>query len=210
MDLLDALQWRQACKAMNGAKVPQQKIETILETIRLAPTSSGLQPFEIYVVSNPAVKKSIRQVAFNQSVVADCSHLLVFAAWDTYTEARIHSFFDLINRVRGTEDPGDASYREYLLASYPKQSAAYNHNHAAKQVYIALGHAVVAAAIEGVDATPMEGFDPVALDTLLGFSEKGLRSTVLLALGYRDPQKDTLEGKKKVRKPLADFIQRID
>ncbi|MGB2129311.1 MAG: NAD(P)H-dependent oxidoreductase [Flavicella sp.] len=210
MELLDALQWRRACKAMNGQKVPKQKLENVLEAIRLAPTSSGLQPFEVYVISNMEIKKSIREVAFNQSVVSDCSHLLVFAAWDTYTEARINSFFDLNNAIRGTDDPGDESYRDYLLSTYPNQSVSYNQSHAAKQVYIGLGHAIVAAAIQEVDATPMEGFDPLALDSLLGFTEKGLRSTVLLALGYRDPEKDRLEGLKKVRKAKDSMVRRID
>ena len=85
MELLEKLKWRYAAKAMNGEKVSQEKIDNILEAARLAPTSSGLQPFEIMVITNPEVKQEIRKIAWNQSVVTDCSHLLVFAAWDTYT-----------------------------------------------------------------------------------------------------------------------------
>ena len=85
MELLDKLNWRYATKAMNGQKIPQEKINNIIEAISLAPTSSGLQPFEVYVVTNQEVKDKIKPIAWNQSVVSDCSHLLVFAAWDTYT-----------------------------------------------------------------------------------------------------------------------------
>ena len=83
MELLDKLNWRYATKAMNGEKVPQEKIDAILEAASLAPTSSGLQPFEILVITNPELKEKIKAIAWNQSVVTDCSHLLVFAAWDT-------------------------------------------------------------------------------------------------------------------------------
>ena len=90
MELLDKLQWRYAAKAMNGEKVPQDKIDNIIEAASLAPTSSGLQPFEILVITNQEIKEKIRPVAWDQSVITDCSHLLVFAAWDTYTEDRIN------------------------------------------------------------------------------------------------------------------------
>lgn len=103
MELLEKLKWRYAAKAMNGEKVSQEKIDNILEAARLAPTSSGLQPFEIMVITNPEVKQEIRKIAWNQSVVTDCSHLLVFAAWDTYTAERINKMFDLTNEIRGTK-----------------------------------------------------------------------------------------------------------
>ncbi|WP_445956975.1 nitroreductase family protein, partial [Yeosuana sp.] len=97
MELLDKLNWRYATKAMNGKKVAQDKVDRIIEAARLAPTSSGLQPFEIMVITNQEVKEKIKPVAWNQSVITDCSHLLVFAAWDTYTAERINKMFDLTN-----------------------------------------------------------------------------------------------------------------
>ena len=90
MELLDKLNWRYAAKAMNGEKVAQEKIDNIIEAISLAPTSSGLQPFEVIVIKNQELKEKIKPVAWNQSVITDCSHLLVFAAWDEYTEDRIN------------------------------------------------------------------------------------------------------------------------
>lgn len=209
MELLDKLKWRYAAKAMNGEKVPQEKVDNIIEAISLAPTSSGLQPFEVYVITNQEVKEKIRPIAWNQSVITDCSHLLVFAAWDTYTADRINKQFDLTNEVRGFKNEGWENYRQMLLNSYPQKDAEVNFNHAAKQAYIAFANALVAAAFEEVDATPIEGFSPEALDEILGLKEKGLRSCVILTLGYRQADKDWLVNLKKVRKSKADLITEI-
>ncbi|WP_432410676.1 NAD(P)H-dependent oxidoreductase [Rasiella sp. SM2506] len=206
MELLDKLKWRYAAKAMNGETVAEDKIERILEAARLAPTSSGLQPFEIIVVKNQDIKEKIRPVAWNQSVVTECSHLLVFAAWDTYTADRINYMFDLTNEIRGFKNEGWENYRQQLLKSYPQKDAEENFQHAAKQAYIGFSQALIAAAFEGVDATPMEGFDPVAVDKILGLREKGLRSAVLLPLGYRQEDEDWLVNLEKVRKPMKDFV----
>ncbi|MFD0836200.1 NAD(P)H-dependent oxidoreductase [Mariniflexile aquimaris] len=210
MELLDKLNWRYAAKAMNGEKVSEDKITRILEAARLAPTSSGLQPFEIIVVKNQEIKEKIKPVAWNQSVITDCSHLLVFAAWDTYTADRINYMFDLTNDIRGFKNEGWENYRQMLLSSYPQKSAEENFNHAAKQAYIAFSQAITAAAFEGVDATPIEGFDPDAVDKILGLREKGLRSAVLLPLGYRKEDADWLVNLVKVRKPMEDLVTVIE
>ena len=210
MELLDKLNWRYAAKAMNGEKVSEDKIDRIIEAARLAPTSSGLQPFEIIVVKNQAIKQAIRPVAWNQSMITDCSHLLVFAAWDTYTEERINKMFDLTNEVRGFKNEGWENYRQMLLGSYPQKDAEENFNHAAKQAYIAFSAAIIAAAYEGVDATPIEGFDPTAVDEILKLREKGLRSCVMLPIGYRDADKDWLVNLKKVRKSTEDLVTVVE
>jgi len=210
MELLDKLNWRYAAKAMNGQKVSQEKIDNIIEAISLAPTSSGLQPFEVYVITNQEVKDKIRPIAWNQSVVSDCSHLLVFAAWDTYTADRINKQFDLTNEVRGFKNEGWENYRQMLLKNYPARDAELNFNHAAKQAYIAFSQAIAAAALQEVDSTPMEGFDSAAVDEILGLKEKGLRSCVLLPIGYRDVETDWLVNLKKVRKSREELITEID
>ncbi len=210
MELLDKLNWRYAAKAMNGKKVSEEKIANIIEAARLAPTSSGLQPFEIIVVKNQAIKEAIKPVAWNQSVITDCSHLLVFVAWDTYTEERINKMFDLTNEVRGFKNEGWENYRQMLLGSYPQKDAEENFNHAAKQAYIAFSAAIIAAAYEGLDTTPIEGFDPAAVDKILGLREKGLRSCVLLPVGYRDTDNDWLANLQKVRKSTEDLVTVIE
>ncbi len=210
MELINKLNWRYATKAMNRQKISQEKIDTIIEAISLAPTSSGLQPFEVYVVTNQEVKDKIKAIAWNQSVVSDCSHLLVFAAWDNYTEARINKMFDLVNEVRGFKNEGWENYRQMLLSNYPQRDPEVNFNHAAKQAYIAFSQAIAAAAFEEVDATPMEGFDANALDEILGLKKEGLRSCVILPLGYRDAQNDWLVNLKKVRKSKEDLITVVE
>ncbi|MBC7661126.1 MAG: NAD(P)H-dependent oxidoreductase [Chitinophagaceae bacterium] len=209
MNLIETLQWRYATKKMSGKPVAADKIERILEATRLAPTSSGLQPYEILVVTNPQVKAEIQKIAYNQQVVTGCSHLLVFAVWDHYTVERINAMFDLTNEIRGFKNEGWESYRQSLLSTYPKRDREENFQHAAKQAYIGFGIAITAAALEGVDSTPMEGFDASALDELLKLKEKGLRSAIMLPLGVRAEEGDWLVNLKKVRKSREDFITEI-
>lgn len=208
--VIDKLNWRYATKAMTAGKVvPADKVERILEAARLAPTSSGLQPFEIILVSSAAVREQIKPIAWNQAPITDGSHLLVFAAWDNYTAERINMMFDLTNEIRGFKNEGWEKYRQMLLSSYPQRDAEVNYQHAARQAYIGLGAALIAAAFEGVDATPMEGFDPDALDKILGLRERGLRSVVIMPIGYRQEDKDWLVNLKKVRRPREQFVTEV-
>jgi len=210
MELLEKLNWRYAAKAMNGKKVPQEKIDNIIEAISLAPTSSGLQPFEVIIITNQELKEKIKPVSWNQSVITDCSHLFVFAAWDTYTADRINKMFDLVNDVRGFKNEGWENYRQMLLNSYPQRDPEVNFNHAAKQAYIAFAEALTACAFEGLDCTPLEGFDPAAVDEILDLKSKGLRSCVMLPVGYRDAENDWLVNLKKVRKSKEDLVTVLD
>ena len=208
--LTDHMNWRYATKKMDPAKaVPQEKVDAIVEAVRMAPTSSGTQPFELFVVSNPDVRANIRGAAYDQSPITDGSHLLVFAAWDNYTEERIDEVVALNKAARG-ELPAIDDYYSNLKANYVPRDAEVNYAHAARQAYIALGFALIAAAEQEVDTTPMEGFDPDSVDKILGLRELGLRSVVLLPLGYRDASGDWLVQMPKVRKPLDTLVTTID
>ena len=208
--LLDKMQWRYAAKKMDATKaVSQDKVNRIIEAARLAPTSSGLQPFEVMVVTNKDIRTQIQAVAHNQAQVTEGSHLLVFAAWDTYTADRINHHFDLTNAERGGTNEGWENYRQMLLKSYPARDAQVNFEHAARQTYIGLGAALIAAAFEEVDSTPMEGFDPKSVDDILGLGAKGLRSVALLPLGYRAKGQDWLENLKKIRRPVSEFVTEV-
>jgi nitroreductase len=209
MNVVERMQWRYAVKAMNGEKVSDEKIERILEAIRLSPSSSGLQPYELLVVTNAELKSQLKVAAHNQSQVEDCSHLLVFAAWDTYTADRVNAWFDLVNEERNMKSEGWENYRNSILNSYVPRAVEVNFEHASKQAYIALGIAMLAAAMEEVDCTPMEGFIPAEVDRILGLESKGLKSVLLLPLGYRNPEKDYLINAKKVRKSMSDFVHRL-
>ena len=205
--LIDKLNWRYATKKFDPAQaVPADKLARILEAIRLTATSSGLQPYSVLVVSNPELRAAIKPHAWGQGQVTDASHLLVFAAWDDYTPERINAAFDWVNEVRGVKNEGWEAYRQSVLASYPQRGADVNHAHAARQAYIGLGTALIAAAEEGVDSTPMEGFDPAKVDEILGLSNLGLRSVVIMPLGYRQEDGDWLVNLKKVRRPTSSFV----
>lgn len=204
------LEWRYATKKFDPSRsVPAEKIERIIEAIRLAPTSSGLQPFELLVVTNDEIRARIRDVSWNQGQVTDCSHLLVFAAWDDITPERVNMMFDLTNEVRGFRNEGWEAYRQQLLGIVAGRGTEGNYQAAARQAYIALGIALVAAAFEEVDATPMEGFDPEAVDAILDLKSKNLRSVILLPLGYRADEGDWLVNLKKVRRARANFVTEI-
>ena len=208
--LNEHLNWRYATKKMDPAKaVPQSKVDAITEAVRLAPTSSGTQPFELIVVTDPEVRKQITEAAGGQTQITDGSHLLVFAAWDNYTAERIDEVVDLNVAARG-DLPMLHTYYDNLKANYLPRDAAINYAHAARQAYIALGIALVASAEQEVDSTPMEGFDPDAVDAILGLKERGLRSVVLMPLGYRDEGGDWLLPMGKVRKSRASIVTQID
>jgi nitroreductase/dihydropteridine reductase len=210
-ELLKKLQWRYATKKMDSAQaVSEEKVDRIVEAARLAPTSSGLQPYEIIVVKSKAVREQMKPKAFGQSQITDGSHVLVFAAWDDYTPERINMMFDLHNTERNSKDEGWENYRKMLLGSYPTRGAEVNFQHAAKQAYIGLGAALIAAAFEEVDATPMEGFDPAGIDEILGLKARGLRSAVIVALGYRDTAQDWLVNLKKIRRSGTQFVTKVE
>jgi Nitroreductase len=200
MDLTKHLSWRYATKRMNGKKVSREKLDRILDAISLSASSVGLQPFTVFVIESEELRKQILPIANNQPQITECSHLLLFAAWDNLTEERVDDYIARMEEVRGGESEGSKKWSSYLKDKAKNTPAEANFNWLARQAYIALGTALVAAAVEQVDATPMEGFNPVALDELLHLKEEGLRSVLLLPLGYRDENSDYLASKPKVRR----------
>ncbi len=206
MSVLESLNWRYATKRMTGEKVPQEKIDAILEAARLAPTASGLQPFNIISVSDRELLEKIQPIANNQPQITEASHLLVFAAWDNITPEQIEKVFSQVIEERNLPVDALDKYKNFLTSHFGSISQEERYNSAARQAYIAFGVAIVAAAEQKVDATPMEGFKPAELDKLLGLREKGLRSVTLLALGYRDTENDWLANLKKVRRPLEELV----
>ncbi|UOB18306.1 nitroreductase family protein [Abyssalbus ytuae] len=209
MSLTDDLKWRYATKKMNGKTVPKEKLDYILEAARLAPSSSGLQPYKIFVISDKKLLEQIRGFSFNQSQVTECSHLLVFAAWDGYSFERMGEVFLRTVKERGLPDNKMEDYHNMLWGLYEPLGNEWHQNHTAKQAYIAFAMAIAAAAEQKVDATPMEGFDRELMDELLELKKHGLKSAVMLTLGYRDEKDDWLVNLKKVRTPKEEFIIEI-
>jgi nitroreductase len=205
--LNERLNWRYATKKMDPSKkVPQDKIDRILEAVRLAPTSSGLQPFEVIVVKNPEIREKLRKVSFDQAQITDSTAVLVFAAWDNYTADRIDGVLAMTEQQRGVKSDTLTGYYDRLKGMYVPRDARTNFEHAARQAYIGLGLATTAAAFEEVDATPMEGFEPEKVDEILGLRARGLKSVAILPLGYRAEEGDWLNGAKKVRRPMDEFV----
>lgn len=206
MDFLASLKWRYAAKKMNGKAVPQEKIDNILEAVHLAPTSLGLQPFKVLVISDRELLNKILPIANNQTQIVDCSHLLVFASWDNVVAKNIDDYVANVEQQRGLPENSMAEFRERIKGYVLNRTPEQNFEHSARQTYIALGFALAAAAVEQVDATPMEGFDNAALDELLQLKDQGLRSITILPIGYRDVENDWLSKLKKVRRDKKDFF----
>ncbi|MBB6611155.1 nitroreductase family protein [Pontibacter sp. Tf4] len=209
MTLINHLNWRYATKRMTGEQVPQEKIDYILEATRLSASSMGLQPYTVLVVEDKDLRTQIQKVAYNQPQIVEASHLLIFAAWDKVTEADVDAYMQNIAEVRQIPVESLADFKSSLMNSVVNRTQEQQYEWAARQTYIALGTALAAAAEQGVDATPMEGFAPDALDELLNLKEKGLRSVTLMPIGYRNTEADFLATAKKVRREKEQLFVKL-
>lgn len=207
MALIEDLNWRHAVKAYDATKkVSKQDINKIVEAARLAPTSSGLQAFQVLVVENQELKEKLVKGALNPECMRDCSHVIIFAGWDRYTEERIDKVYNHTTDVRGLERGRFSSYTDMLKKMYLAQSAEENFAHIARQTYIALGLSLAQAAELKVDSTPVEGFDNSVVDEILELDKLGLKSVSLMYVGYADAPNDWIGQMKKVRTPTEEFV----
>ena len=208
MSLLDSLKWRYAVKRMNGNKIPEATMNTILEATKLAPSSFGLTPYNIIVVEDEETRKKLQPHFYNQPQVGESSALVIFATWNSITDKEVAQFMQEIADERGVPVESLNDFASYINGSIKNLTAEQLQIWAAKQTYIALGFTLVAAATEEIDATPMEGFKPDAVDEALGLKELGLHSALAVTLGYRDAANDYLSGAKKVRRASEKLIIR--
>ncbi|TDS52432.1 nitroreductase family protein [Myroides indicus] len=208
MTLLENLQWRYATKKFSNKNVEQNKIDKIVEAINLSATSTGLQPFRLFVVKNKELQKVLGENSFN-SQIEEASHLLVFASFDKVTEKHIDEYMSLIAKERNQPVEKLTEFRNTLVQYFSKNTPEENAVWAAKQAYIGLGTALIAAAELQIDSTPMEGFDKQKFGEVLHLKEKGLKAVVLLALGYSDTENDWNANLKKVRLPIEEFATKI-
>ncbi len=207
MSLIEDLNWRHAVKAFDPTKkVREEEVDKIIEAARLAPTSSGLQQFRVIAVSNQEIKEKLVKGALNPDSMKDCSHVLVFAAWDAYSAERIDEAFDYTTEVRGLPKGRFSSYTDKLKEIYLSQPAEVNFAHTSRQSYIGLGLAMAQAAELKVDTCPAEGFDNNVVDKVLELDKLGLKSVTLLYVGYANEEKDWMRPMKKVRIPREEFV----
>ncbi len=206
MSFIDQLHWRYATKRMRtDLVVSQEKIDSIIEAIRLSASSLGLQPYHLIVIKDKELLQKVKPIANNQPQITEATALLVFAVWDKATTTRVDNYLHLIASEKKISIESLSGLKTMIEGSL-KSGEEKVFNWMARQAYIGLGTGLAAAAIEEVDATPMEGFDAAKLDELLGLPAKGLKSVALLALGYRDEANDPIVKLKKVRRPTKDFV----
>jgi len=200
MELIKSLEWRYATKKMNGDKIPQDKLDRILEATRLAPSSYGLTPYQVIVVEDQELKEQLVPACYGQTQLADSSAVLVFAVWDEITEWSVENYINDIADQRNIPVNVLDGLKDMMVGTISNMSEEQKTIWAQKQTYIGLGFSLVASALEEVDSTPMEGFVPSKVDEVLGLKELGLKSTIVLPLGYRDTEGDSLSTMKKVRR----------
>lgn len=203
MHYLEQLNWRYATKRYNGEPVPETKLQNILEAIKLAPSSLGLQPFEVLVIEDPELREKLAPAAYNQPAITESGALLVFTVWKNITNDQVDAYIDQMARIRQVPVESLDGFKNMILANTEGKSAADLFQWNARQAYIALGYATAAAALEKIDSTPMEGFNPEKVNEILGLDENGTSAVLLLALGFRDEEKDPLAKLSKVRREVS-------
>ncbi|MFT3979647.1 MAG: NAD(P)H-dependent oxidoreductase [Ferruginibacter sp.] len=204
MNVKEALNWRYAVKKFSNKTVSPDTVTQVTEAINLTASSAGLQPYRLLIVNNKELQQQLGEGSFNPQI-ADASHLVVFAAFENITQAHIDDYMDRIAAVRQVPVESLKEFKTVLESYFLKLSPEDIFTWAARQAYIGLGTGLIAAAELKVDATPMEGFDRTKFDELLGLKEKGLKSVVIMALGYRDEENDVFSKLKKVRLPIEEF-----
>ena len=208
--LLEALQWRYATKVFDATqKIPADVWQTLERALVLTPTSYGLQPYKFLVINDPAKRAELLPHSWNQKQVVDASHLVVFNARTKITDADVNKLIQLTSDVRKIPAESLNFYRDMMLGDVvngPRSKTA--HDWAARQAYIALGNLMTCAAVLGVDACPMEGFNPAEYDRVLGLNYSGYATVVTCALGYRAAG-DKYASQPKVRYETNELVQQI-
>lgn len=206
MEEIAHLNWRYAVKRYLPTSITNDELELILESIRLTPTSMGLQPFKVFVISSPEQKEILKTICNNQVQAKEASHLLVFAAYTNISDDFIEKHISNMATTRNQDPEQLSGFKNGIRRFVDQQQASDLHFWTSKQTYIALGMAMTTAAHIGIDSTPMEGFNVEAMDEYLSLKNQNLSSTLVLALGHRDPASDKLAHLPKVRKSSKDIF----
>lgn len=208
--LIDALNWRYATKNFDPARQIPDEIWSALErALVLTPSSFGLQPYRFLVIDHPELRQKLLPHAWNQRQVVDAARLVVFAARTSVTEEEIDAYVQLIATTRGVSVESLSGLRGMMTGMLLGEAAKEFVPHwTARQAFIALGNLLTAAALLGVDASPMEGFVPAEFDRVLSLPAQGLTAVVCCALGYRAAG-DKYATAPKVRFPLNELVKHL-
>ena len=185
-----------------------EQLNYILEAGRLTASSYGLEPWKFLVIKNPELRNQLQAASWNQNQVTQASHLIVLCARTDVNEAYVNNYQTSLENNAGMAQGTFNGLGDVIRGSInyltPEQIIEWNK----KQVYIALGQIMSACAIEGIDSCPMEGFDAKAYSEILGLTEKNLVATVVLPVGFRNPE-DKSATKPKFRKNLNEVSEII-
>lgn len=206
MKLNDSLKWRYATKKFDpNKKVSQENIDYIKESIQLAASSFGLQLYKVLIIEDNEIREKLKPASWNQSQVTDCSHLIVFCTYTDISPEYVDNYLKGKAETQGLEYEQIKPYGDYMKGFLEKMPQSEIKHWTAKQTYIALGNALAACGELQVDGCPLEGFEPDKYDEILGLKEKGLRSVVAHAVGYRH-EEDTNQHLKKHRIKDSDLF----
>lgn len=208
--LIDQLNWRYATKQYDPTrKISDADWATLEEALVLSPSSLGLQPWTFLVVDDPAVRAQLLLASYGQPQIVDASHLVVFATKPNLTEADVDAHVRRTAEVRGISVESLAGLRGMIMRSIVQgMNEVERRVWAGNQTYIALGNLVTSAALLGIDATPMEGFEKCRYDDILGLKARGLTTAVIATLGYRAAG-DTYATTPKVRFAREQVVQHV-
>jgi len=206
MNIIEQLQWRYATKKFDDTKqLSKEKIDILKQAFNLTATSYGLQPLKLVVFNNKALQAELVPHSMNQVQVAQASHILVFCIVSNIDKSFIETYFNRIKNIRNTPDDVLDPFKDYLIDDFHKSSQNDIENWAAKQAYLAMGNLLTVCAVEGIDACPMEGFTPEKYDEILKLKELGLKSVLVMPVGYRADD-DMFSSLKKVRKAVDESV----
>lgn len=209
MDTIKKLRWRYATKKFDSeAIISKQDIYVIKEAFNLTATSYGLQPIKLLVISDKKLQRELVVHSMEQEQVAQASHVLVFCIESNIDKDYIEAYFRRVQQIRNTPNSILNPFKEFLIDDFSTRSIENIKNWAIKQAYLAMGNLLTVCAIEGIDACPMEGFEPSAYDSILSLKEKNLESVLVMPIGYR-AKDDMFAGFKKVRKKTSNSVIEI-
>ncbi len=208
-NIISALNWRYATKVYDSSKkLSDEQVNLLLDAVRLSPASFGLQSYKIINVVNPEIRQKLRAASYDQAPTTDASHLFVFVVPTKLSSLDVEKYIAQVTLIRSLPVESLKGYQDMINGSVSSRSDSENVQWMAKQAYIALGILHAAAALESIDTTPMEGFNPQQYDEILGLSEKGLTSVLVCAAGFRSVE-DKSSNYKKVRTPIEELVVKI-
>ncbi|UOE47389.1 nitroreductase family protein [Mucilaginibacter sp. SMC90] len=209
MSLVTSFEWRYATKKYNTSKkIDPAVFKDLTETVRLAPSSFGLQPYKFLLIEDKSKLEEISRAAHGQPQITTGAHVMVLAVETNIDEKTVASYIDKAATARQTERKNLEPREQFVNTVLSKLDYNQRIIWAEKQAFLAVGVFVSAAAEAGIDASPMEGFDNATVDAILGLKEKNLTSALLFVIGYRS-EEDEFAAIPKVRKPKEEIFQTI-